>query len=375
MRVIVSLSWLVVFLVLSTARGIAQSERNLDPARAARVDQAMLAELEQQQVPGVAIGVIEEGQIVYLKGYGFANVEEKTPMSTATILNWASNSKPIAAVIGWQLVAEGKLDLDADIRLYVPEFPDKSVRLTTRHLLCHQSGIPHYANGKVIPTVRTYDIPDPYADPVLSLDKFNQSPLLFFPGQKTSYSSYAYVLLSAVLQRAGGEDFATQVQRRIAKPLQMESLQLDVPFQNQANWAVSYFRDKAGQRQRTPEEAHYWKLGAGGYKSNVADFAKWAAALINRRVMSAEGEELFWKRQSLADGKVTEWGLGFTVTDTDPPIISHNGSQREVTTRMQLSPRTGTGIVVMCNADFGKSNQFTAAILTALRALPEPFSK
>jgi len=93
-----------------------------------------------------------------------------------------------------QLIEKKKLNLDTDVRKCVPEFPETGHVITTRHLLCHQSEIPHYANGKIVPTVRKYDEADPFSQPVLALDKFNQSPLIFSPGKKVDYSPYAYIL-------------------------------------------------------------------------------------------------------------------------------------------------------------------------------------
>ena len=143
----------------------------------------------------------------------------------------------------------------------------------------------------------TYTTPQPFLDPINSLNKFNRSPLIFEPGTKTDYSSYAYVLLSAVIQRAGKQNFDDQVEERIARPLNLPSLQLDLETSNQPNWAAGYTREN-GQIVRAPEEAHYWKHGAGGFKSNIVDFARWAA--------SAEGDK------AVLDGAKT---MAMTVID------------------------------------------------------------
>ena len=86
----------------------------------ALVDAAMTAEMERQKAIGVAVGVIREGEIVYAKGYGFADREEKIPVTTKTMFRWASISKPLTAVVAMQLVEAGKLDLDDDVRRHVP---------------------------------------------------------------------------------------------------------------------------------------------------------------------------------------------------------------------------------------------------------------
>jgi serine beta-lactamase-like protein LACTB, mitochondrial len=346
------------------AENAASASNGLPPAKAEAVDAAVRAEMERQHLVGVAVGVIEEGRIVYLKGYGLADAEKQTPVTTETAFNWASNSKPLAAVLAMQLVEQGRLDLDADVRTYVPEFPDKNVKITCRQLLCHQSGIPHYANGTLVPTIRKYAIADPWTDPVLALDKFNQSPLLFKPGERTSYSSYAYILLSAAIQRAAKTPFAELVEAKIVKPLGLRSFQLDTA-DAKPDWATGY-QKKGGQVVRSRDQANYWKHGAGAFKSNVRDFARWAAALVNRELISDATEKAMWEPQKLGDGTTGKYGLGFVVETGERLAVSHNGQQSETTTRLEIHPRKKRGIVVMCNCDFAEIGKLGAAVQAAL---------
>jgi CubicO group peptidase (beta-lactamase class C family) len=339
---------------------------SLPPSKAAAVDDAVEAELERQGIIGAAVGVIQKGEIVYLKGYGLAERETNKPVTPQTIFNYASNSKPLAAVAAMQLVERKLLDLDADVRKYVPEFPDKGAVVTTRHLLTHQSGIPHYSNGKIVPTERRYTTPRPFMDPVLALDRFNQSPLIFQPGEKVSYSSYAYILLSAVIQRAGNEPFQAQIEKRIAQPLGMKSLELDIETSGQPNWSVGYCKNAEGQITRAAEEANYWKHGAGAFKSDIHDFARWAQGLINRRLMSEETEQQMWRPQATSDGQSTTWGLGFTIEDQGGLKVSHNGKQDEVTTRLVIYPRAKHGVVVMCNCAFADVKKISTAVYQGL---------
>jgi CubicO group peptidase (beta-lactamase class C family) len=364
------LGWSVILVVCAApaaVRGQPAAGKTLPAAMAKAVDAAVAAEMTKQQAVGVAIGVIQDGRVVYLKGYGLADRENKTPVTTDTVFNWASNSKPLTAVAVMRLVEKKQLDLDADVRKYVPEFPDKDAVITVRHLLCHQSGLPHYSNGKVVPTRRTYKTDQPFLDPVNALDRFNLSPLLFKPGEKADYSSYAYLLLSAAVQKAGKEPFDRQIQEYVAKPLGLKSLQLDVEFKSQPNWAAGYVKDKQDKVVPAGEEAHYWIHGGGAYKSSVQDFARWAQALVNHELVSKESEKQMWTPQKTADGKATKWGLGFEVDDQGGLRVSHNGSHREVATRMVLYPRARDGVVVMCNCQFASPGAFTTAVLAALR--------
>lgn len=352
--------------LLAPVRGQPAGGKALPAAKAKAVDAAVAAEMTKQQAVGVAIGIIQDGQIVYLKGYGLADRENKTPVTADTVFNWASNSKPLTAVAALRLVEKKQLDLDADVRKYVPDFPDKDAVITVRHLLCHQSGIPHYSNGKVIPTLRKYPTDRPFLDPLTALDRFNRSPLLFKPGEKVDYSSYAYLLLSAAVQAAGKEAFDKQLQEHIAKPLGIKTLQLDVEFKAQPNWAVGYMKGKDDKVVPAPEEAHYWIHGGGAYKSSVTDFARWAQALVNRELVSKDTEARMWTPQKTADGKATKWGLGFEVDDQRGLKVSHNGSHREVATRMVLYPRARDGVVVMCNCQFASPGAISTAVFAAL---------
>jgi CubicO group peptidase (beta-lactamase class C family) len=328
------------------------------PLPTEKIDAAVAAQMAEQKLVGVSIGVIRGGKIVYLKGYGFADKATKTPCDTKTVINWASNSKPLAGVLAMQLVDAKKLDLDADVRKYVPEWPDKGRVITTRQLLCHQSGIPHYANGKIVPA----DTVRPGLDPVHAVDRFAKSPLIFDPGTKTAYSSHAFVLLSAVIQRAGGEPYDDQLRQRIVEPLKMNSLVPDGPSKGKANWATGY--TVLGP---APEEEHAWKFGAGGSKSNVEDFAKWAAGLLDGKLVSERSRTAMWTKQTLADGRETNYGLGFVVETRGGTLtVSHNGGQPETATRMVLDVAAKNGIVVMTNCSFGSIGNLEKAISKAI---------
>lgn len=335
----------IVFTAISGSRCNAQSTF----AKAEAVDQAVQAEIKEQQIVGVAIGVIREGKIVYTQGYGSADVEAQKPVTENSVFNWASNSKPLIAVAALQLVQAQQLDLDSPISTYLPELPSALQPLTTRQLLCHQSGIPHYSNGKIVPA-ETIPTETEQLDPREAIKRFIRSPLIFSPGTKTEYSSHAYVLLSAVVQAAGKEPLELQLRERIIEPLGMSSFQLDVAYQQQTDWVRGYTR-QLGFTKQVPDQAHFWKHGAGGYKSNIKDFARFAIALANRELLSEETTQQMWTPQTLQDGKKTSYGLGVVVEGQGQRLkIWHNGAQDETKTQMDLYPASNHGVVVMSNS-------------------------
>ena len=356
------------FLALALAPFIAfgQQSASLPPEKAAVVERAVNAEMEKQGLVGAAVGVVQDGVVVYAKGFGFADREKKTKATAETVFNWASNSKPLAAVAAMQLVEQGKLDLDADVRKYVPEFPAKDKPLTTRQILCHVSGIPHYSNGKIVaPT--DWPFKKDEMDPLVGLERFAASPLIFAPGERLSYSSYAYVLLSAVIQRAGGEPFADQVRIRIVEPIGMKSFQWDVASNGQPHWSAGYVRNpRTKEIGLAKEEAHAWKHGAGGFKSNVRDFAAFAAALAPQKLLKKETEKLMWTNQKTNDGKSIAYALGFVVQRKGELTVSHGGAQNETKTHLVLEPNRRRAVVIMSNCGYAHPPALTNALWDAV---------
>jgi len=360
--------WILFSLVLvdcACARGPATVA--LSPARAQAVDAAIDAGMRRDAVVGMAVGVIEDDRIVYLKGYGYADRERKIPVTTRTMFRWASVSKPVTAIAAMQLVERGRLDLDADVRRYVPEFPDKGVKITLREVLGHQGGIVHYDNGPVIRTQRKYAEAHPWADVIAALDTFKESPLVNAPGEKYSYSTYGYILASAVVQRAGGEPFAQQVRERIVEPLRLTTLQPDYPWVDIPDRATGYVK-RDDKIVRSTDTDVSWKLGGGGYISDIADFAGFAKGLIDRRLVSAHSEKLMWTPQKLADGTPTHYGIGFDLTADggDRLRVAHSGSQEKTRTWLVIYPHEKRGVVIMTNSEWVDPKAYSGPVFAAL---------
>jgi serine beta-lactamase-like protein LACTB len=382
--------WLTLALVLGSGpvRGREPIAQLLSPQNAAAVDGAVQAEMQKEKVVGMAIGIIQNGQIAYLKGYGLANREKNIPVTTETMFRWASCTKSMTAIAAMQLVEKGQLDLDKDVRQYVPEFPIKlspefpklPVVITARYLLEHQSGIPHYHNGQVISSTPWFPPGlHPLADPVFALNKFKASPLLFRPGEKYSYSSYGYLLLSAVVQRAGQETFAQQINDRIVKPLGLTGLQPDYQWVKIDHRAVGYVRRTLPFHPNNPliipstDSDQSWKWGAGGYISSVKDFAGFVSGVVNTRLVSKATETEMWTLRPPRIGG-TIYGLGFDVTVTNGVVekVAHSGSQEKTKTRFVIYPRQRSAVVVMTNSEWVEPGTFTTLIYSALSTTTAP---
>jgi len=336
-----------------------------------QLETLIVEEMDKQQLVGVAVGLIQNGKVTYLRGFGYADRENAVPVDTDTMFRWASISKTMTAITALQLWEQGKLDLDADIRSLVPSFPaqeydGKDVVVTPRMLLCHQGGIVHYTNGTVIPRQQEYRREYPFRNVRLAVNDFSLSPLVNGPGEKYSYTTRGYILLSAAVQQAGGQKFATQVQRRIARPCGMVTLQPDYQWKEISNRAVGY-RKVDGDIVPSTNTDVSWKLAGGGFISTIGDIARYGVGLLEGKLVSADTEKLMWTSQSTSDGTQNTYGLGFQVFNPENPrILGHGGAQEKTRTVLVLSPERETGVVVMSNSEYANPTRFAQILLPLL---------
>ena len=349
------------------------------------MDEAARAEMGRQQIVGLAVGVIQEGRISYLKGYGWSDREKRIPVSRKTMFRWASISKSLTALVAMQLWEKGQLKLDGDVRQYVPEFPDKAQRITPRQLLSHQGGIVHYSNGPVVVTLRQYDQPNPFESVLLAVDTFKESPLVNLPGQKYAYTTHGFILLSAAVERAGKQKFIHQVRDRIAKPLGMNTLQPDYQWIDIPNRTIGY-RKRQNNIVVSSNTDVSWKLGGGGYISSIEDLAKLGEGLLNGKLIQPKTRELMWAPRTTTTGKQTSYGLGFrrwkyvngalqsvsaeaSVTESKNQVlmqlVGHSGSQEKTKTLLVLEPQKRFGLVLMSNSEHTQIYSLAEALMKA----------
>jgi len=146
-----------------------------------------------------------------------------------------------------------------------------------------------------------------------------------------------------------------------------QTFQLDMPYERQRNWTFAYRITAGGVPERLGDTAHFLKHGAGGYKSDVRDFATWAASLMTSKLITPMTTRHMWTPQRTSDGNLTSCGLGVAVSGMGMSLkISHNGSQGETKTRMVLYPNKGHGLVIMCNTASAKPGVITTAVYRAI---------
>lgn len=304
-----------------------------------RITQAMNA----KAIPGMSVAIGRAGKIVWTRGFGYSDLENQVAATADTVYRLASISKPITAVAVMQLVEKGTFDLDAPVQTYVPEFPKKRYRLTTRNLLSHQGGVRHY-RAKEIFSTRHYD------SVAAALEIFADDRLLHEPGDKYHYTTYGYNLVGAAVVGAAGTGFVAYLQAKILDPAGMtktreDRIDLIIPHR-----AQGYRRGPRSQILNAAIVDTSNKIPGGGLCGTAGDLVRFCHALNAGKLLKPSTLDQMWSPARTKDGKPLKYGLGFRVLKADKPrIVGHSGGQPRVTTMLVFRPDEEIVVALMCN--------------------------
>lgn len=323
---------------------------------------ARLVELRQEGgYPSVSVAVAVGGQVVWLGALGFADLERKTEATIDTPYAIGSVSKSLTAAVAMRLVDQGRLDLDKDVRVYVPAFPQKAYPITARQLLSHQAGIRHYRFEFSPPTFSDFGSNTQFASVGDSLKVFADDPLSFEPDTSFQYSTYGYTLLSAVIEGAAGRPFLEVMQAELFEPLAMTLSGSDDKRRPVAGRAGDYQNLARDEHViAAPETNSSNKWAGGGFRSTPQDLVRFGTALLDGQVVPAEARELMFTPRKLKNGKINpqDYGLGFRVdTITDPAYpgkswraVHHGGVAVGSQAMLVLLPKERVVVALTANA-------------------------
>jgi CubicO group peptidase (beta-lactamase class C family) len=298
----------------------------------------------EHAIPGLSFAFARDADVVFAGGLGLADLENDVPANEKTVYRLASISKPVTAVAVMQLVAAGKLELDADLHGVVPEWPQKPWPVTLRQVLGHLGGVRHYRLGESESTVH-------FASQRAGLSRFCDDDLLHEPGTKYRYSTYGYSLAAAAVEVSSGQTFSDYVGMHIATPAKALSLQSDDQRRILKGRAQGYVR-RQGELQNSALMDSSYKIGGGGLCSNVEDLARFGVALLDGTLLRLEQRAVMATPQTSTDGKSTGYGLGLSIAmRTEHLQWSHSGAQSRVSTALVLLPESRVVAVVMCNLE------------------------
>jgi len=308
----------------------------------------VLAQMEDQHIPGLSIAIVVNDQLVWSEGFGFADLEAGSRATGSTIYRIGSVSKPVVGTALMQLVEQEKVDLDAELQTYVSEFPRKRWPITIRHLLTHTSGIRHY-RGDEFQSMKHYD------DLVGPLEIFAADTLLFEPGTKYSYSTYGFNLIANVVENASSMPIAEYMRQHVYEPAWMNSTGLEDRQTIQHGRAKWYQTTRQGEWINAPYADLSNKYAGGGISSTVEDLCRLHIAYGRGKLMKPETIEMMYTNQTLKDGSPHSYGLSWRVGELELPTgekirqVSHGGSSVGANTSFIRLPDQGFAIAVIAN--------------------------
>ncbi|GAB4299508.1 MAG: hypothetical protein Kow0098_26050 [Ignavibacteriaceae bacterium] len=274
-----------------------------------------------KNVPSVSAGVLKDDRIIFSKSIGYADLENFVKADENTIYRIASISKMITAVAVMQLVEKGKINLDEDIRTYIPYFPKKKWKVTTRQLLNHTSGIRNYRNGEFESTKYFTSIRE-------AINVVSSDSLRFKPGTQFLYSSLSYNLLAGITEAVSGTNFNQYLKENIFLPAEMYNTYPDIQHDIIRHRARGYEVNELGEIQNAPLADLSIKYPGGGYISTVTDLLRFASALLQNKLISKASLDTMMVKTKLNNGSTINYGLGVSVEQDqyNRIYISHAGT-------------------------------------------------
>lgn len=313
--------------------------------------------MNQGKVPGVAIGVLVDGKVVWSQGFGYADLEQKVPVDPAkTKFRIASISKSLTAAGLAVLYEQGKIQLDSSIYFYLPGFPKKKYRPTIRQLAGHTAGIRWYQGEEFFITKH-------YATVKEGLSIFENDSLLFRPGTKFGYTSFGFNLLSAAMEKAAGMDFLSFMNEQVLKPRQLTNTVPDLTDSLIAHRS-RFYEVRDNRWVNAPFVDNSYKWGGGGFLSSSEDLLKFGDQFLHPGPLKKETIELFTASQRLADGTETGYGIGWGC-GTDKKgrkWFGHRGGAVGGASDILIYPNEKVVVVLLTNLSGAAINDLPAAL-------------
>ena len=299
-------------------------------------------------IPGLSVAIGVGGDVMWSEGFGFADLENRVSVTPLTKFRIGSVSKAVSSIAVGRLVDQGRIDLDAIVQTYVPGFPEKRWPITTRLVAGHLAGIRHYRGAE-------FESARHYATVAQGLTIFAADSLLFEPGTRWSYSSYGWNLVSAVVEGAAGEPFLAYMRREVFDPAGLSDMVSD-QVDSLVMFRTRYY-EKApdGAVLNAPFVDNSYKWAGGGFLSTPTELVELAFALLGGELLESETLETLWTKQRTRDGRETEYGIGWYVSQdaTDRRMVGHGGGSVGGTTLFWVWPEQE--VVVALTANLGEA--------------------
>lgn len=320
------------------------------------VSRSVRAEMQKQQIPGLALLVSRNGLPVRMEGYGVANIELKVPVLPETLFQSGSVGKQFTATAIMMLAEHGKLGLDDPISRYFPASPDWWKDVTIRELLSHTAGFGDYP--------KEFDFRKDYTEDEL-LRIVEAIPPAYPPGTSWTYSNLGFLTLGLLIHRVTGEFYGDFLQKHIFTPLGMSTTRIISEADIIPNRASGY-RLVGGRLKNQEWVAPTVNTTAdGSLYFSVLDLVKWDAALYTDKLLKRSELQQMWTVAPLRDGKPNSghYGFGWFIESRNGHrVVEHEGQWQGFETQISRYVDDGLTVVVLTNLGSAKPQRIADAV-------------
>jgi len=325
-----------------------------------RIDAIGRDAIAHHQAPGLVIGVMHHGKIVFARGYGLADVENRVPVTTHSAFAIASVTKTLTAIAVLQLADRGALSIDDDIGKFLPDFPHPGIGVTIRRLLDHTAGIHN------ITAVSSYweQIGEPI-EPARLITFFRDAPLDFPPGRSYAYSNSGYILLGAVIERVSGVSYAEYLRQHLAEGMQ------DTAYCGGNAIVPRRVRGYSKSGSAFVNARHVdmsQGYSAGGVCSSVRDLLRLQERLHHGKLLE---KSTYARMIYPTPGRSYALGIGVG-TNHGHRVLYHAGGISGFDAMVTHYPDDDLSIVVLANADGELSGEIEYQIARAVLGIESP---
>ncbi|WP_420605907.1 serine hydrolase domain-containing protein [Novosphingopyxis sp.] len=331
------------------------------------IDRRLQALAARPEMVGVAVAIVEDGKLSFVKGYGVTDFESNDAVEPSTVFRWASLSKGVAGMMAALLASEGKLSLNDTVAqwgssLRLPGGGEQ--QLTVGQLLSHQTGLTKNAyDGKL----------EGGENPAGLRMALSAAPQQCAPGTCHSYQNVAFDAASEIEGKAGGELYGPLVEDQLFKPLGMKGAGIGMDALIKAK---SWARPHRGHQERPLSEAYFRVPAAAGVSSSILDLERWMEAQMGlwpkvlKPAVLNEAHKVWIPTRHVYAGALSQalkdpgYGLGWrSFSYRDHRLYGHSGAVDGYRSTMVYDPARKTGVVMLWNSNWGRPFAFPLEVL------------
>jgi len=310
-----------------------------------KIDSLILTEFKDSNGPGGIFMITKNGQPIYQKAFGKANLELNVDLTTDNIFQLASMTKQFTAIGILMLEEQGRLNVQQTVSKYLPDYPSGD-KITIHHLLTHTSGIKDFTKMKSLK-----DIANKEMTAKMMVDFFKNEPVDFLPGEKFEYNNSGYVLLGYLIELVSGQTYEDFIDKNIFQKAGMDHSCYATDRQLVNKRAYGYSKKESGYVNKTVI-SYSVPFSSGALMSTLNDMLKWQNALNQNLLLKAESAKKAFRKYKLNNGEEFTYGYGWHIREINgTPTREHGGNVFGFKTMAVYIPAEDIYVIGFSNCD------------------------